>query len=75
MKFALNPGVTISSIYENFCKGNPLSDDEIRVAIPYFKDIADKLVRCGPVFRLAFEEANRVYMTMDDFRRNRRMKD
>ena len=62
---------TIRQIYDTFCIGDPMSDEDLKVAIPYFKSLADKLGNCGPVFRLAYTEANRVYLTMDDFRRSR----
>lgn len=70
-------GVTHTSdepkiIYEKVLNGNVITNLELQFGIEFFQDLADKLNRCGPQFRLAANEANRVYMLLSDFHTARR---
>lgn len=58
-----NPG----KIYEKYLNGESLTNVEVNFGAAYFRDLADKLVKCGPAFSLAFKEANVVYMRLEDF--------
>ena len=55
-----------NKIYQKCIQAEYLSDAEVFFGVDYFKDLADKLVKCGPVFSLAFVEANRIYMRLED---------
>jgi hypothetical protein len=70
MTTELNP----RSVYEKFVRGDSLSDKEVNFGVTFYKDLADKLISCGPTFWLAFKEANQVYMRLEDFQSARRRK-
>lgn len=64
----------IETVYTKFCNGDSLTDNELDVGINHFKPLADMLFRSGPVFRLAAQEANRVAMRLEDYKRERSRK-
>jgi len=61
-------------IYETLKSGDPMTDTEINFGVKYYKDLADKLIDCGPVFWLSFVEANRIYMRLYEFQQARKKK-
>ena len=61
----------IEYVYDKYQNSDKLSDAELAYGLTYFKDVADKLAVMGPVFWLAFIEANRVYLSLDGFQRER----
>lgn len=60
------------NIYEKLRKGDELSDIELRVGIQHFQQLADLAIEAGPVFHLAFVEAQRVASRLREFRDARR---
>ena len=54
-------------IYQKYINGDAFTDDELSEGITFFKDLADKLVFAGPVFALAFKEANTVYIALEGY--------
>lgn len=60
-----------TDIYNKFINGDALSDAELNVGINHFTKLADALVTCGPVFKLAANEAIRVSQRLLDFRNAR----
>lgn len=59
----LNP----RQIHEKLQNGDPLANVEVLEGAAFFKDLADRLLKCGPVFHLAAKEANRCYLNLDGF--------
>jgi hypothetical protein len=70
MKTEPNP----KRIYEKYSNGDSLTDEEVEFGVKFYKDLADKLISCGPVFWMSFKEANQVYMCLEDFQRARTQK-
>jgi len=60
----LNPG----KVYEKFLGSDGLTNPEVELLVTYYKDLADRLFQCGPTFRLAAQEANRVYLRASDYK-------
>lgn len=55
-------------------RGDMLSDQELRVALVFYEDMAKKLMILGPKFHFAFVECNHRAVELDGYRRNRDMK-
>lgn len=53
-----------SDIYDKFCNGDHLADDEVIDGMNHFKALADLLNKSGSAFKLASNEANRTYMQL-----------
>ena len=64
----------ITKIYNKYINGDTMTNAEIDYGLTYFKDVADSLSCMGPVFRLAFVEANRVAMGLEGFKTARERK-
>lgn len=62
----------IKHIYEKFQNGDSMTDAELRKGISHFKRMALDLGQCGPNFRFAWMEANRVYTRLEEFQTERR---
>jgi len=60
------PIFSAGEIYNKCLQGDLLTDVEVCFGVCYFKDLADKLIKCGPVFSFAFTEANRVYVRLKE---------
>lgn len=58
-------------VYEQFITGDSIKNDDLTEALNFFKSLADSLFVLGPVFRLAFVEANRTYLALDGFAKAR----
>ena len=56
--------MNIETIYENRSRSANLTDEELRYAVPFFRKLADDLSACGPIFKLAYREANDVFFTL-----------
>lgn len=54
------------SIYEKYADGDKLTNPEVVKAVRDFKTAADALVVLGPHFRMAFQEANTMYLRFYD---------
>ena len=63
-----------SNIYKAYVDGDSLTDAQVNAGVVIFKDLADRLVYCGPVFYTAFKEANHVYMALEGFQKARQGK-
>ena len=59
------------TIYEKYIKGDALTNKELEVGVEFYKDLADKLIQCGPIFRLAYKEANTVFINLAGFQKAR----
>ena len=55
--------ISIKEIYNKKVEGGRITNEELLEGIKFFKDLSDKLFKCGPVFRLAAKEANDTYFT------------
>lgn len=56
------------TIYEKYVSGEPLTLNEVDYGIDFYKELANRLMHCGPTFRLAFKEANQVYLTLQSYK-------
>jgi hypothetical protein len=65
----------IKGIYEKVNSGDNLSDWEIALGMFHFEAMAALLSQSGPTFKLAWQEATRVFYKLQDFQteRNRRI--
>ena len=63
---------SIRVIYDAYRNGDVITDRNLIFAYKFFKGLADDLVKCGPVFSLAFQEAYRTERGLKDiiFARN-----
>lgn len=59
-------------VYEKFINGDDLTDQDVAFGRTFYKELAEKLIKCGPVFRLAWLEANKVAQRFDGFYEARR---
>lgn len=57
----------MTEIYEKFVNGDSLTDEELKVGSIFFHDLWVQLQQAGPVFKLAANEAGRVYYQFDSF--------
>lgn len=64
----------IETVYNKFCTGDSLTDDDLDVGINHFRPLSDMLFRSGPVFRLAAQEAGRVASRLEDYKQSRKCK-
>lgn len=62
-----------SKIYEKYCDGDHLTNFKVLDGLKFFTDLATNLSLCGPVFRLAFLEANRIADRLNDIAKNREL--
>lgn len=65
----------IPNLYDKFCDGTPLMDDDIKELIKHFKPLADLLSKSGPVFKTASIEAGRVVRACELFQEARKQHD
>lgn len=61
-------------VYEKYVKGDSLTDQDVSFGRTFYRELAAKLGACGPVFHLAWCEANRVAQAFDSFYVARRRK-
>ncbi len=54
-------------VYSKLVNGDHIDDESLIQGILFFQDLADKLIQCGPVFRLAYREAANSYRTLRDY--------
>jgi hypothetical protein len=66
--------MNIRTIYDKYNNGDPISDDEIKFGLKYFKRIESDLSALGPEFKLAANEARRVLYSFQQFDHARREK-
>jgi hypothetical protein len=59
------------TILKKLSSGDALTNGEVLFGMVFFKDLADQLFACGPVFLLAAKEANRAWMDLESFARAR----
>lgn len=64
----------INDIYEKFCNGDPLTDEELNIGYSHFRRAADLLIPLGPKFALAANEVIRVADGLDGYRTARKTK-
>lgn len=57
----------IKDIYEAYRDGNNVTNVEVIRGYTFFRRLADDLVYAGPVFNLAFKEANMVAAAFEQF--------
>lgn len=60
-----------AAIYDKVVSGEAITDAEIDFGRVFYRDLADNLSKCGPVFKLAAQEANRIYMALSLFYQER----
>lgn len=58
-------------IYNLVQSGERVSDANLELGLAFYKNLADSLRQCGPVFKLAANEANRVFDVLDGYHRAR----
>lgn len=58
-------------VYDQYKQGDSIKTEELNEALSFFKSVADSLVVLGPVFHLAFVEANQTYMALNGFAKAR----
>lgn len=61
-------------ILRKYRDGDKLTDNEVLHGIIVFRKAANALVALGPVFSLAFREANNLYMSLSDIAVVRKLK-
>lgn len=62
-------------VYEKLRRGDSLTDQDVSYGRTFFRELERKLIVCGPVFRLAWQEAAQAYRQFDEFYNARRRKD
>lgn len=60
-------------VYQSYVEGTTITDSDLLEAIEFFYELSNQLVKCGPVFKLAFKEANYTYLALEDYARARRI--
>ena len=63
-----------NEVYEKVCNGAALSDREVVAGYSYFVELADKMWKLGPVFKLSAVELGRVYRQLESFAEARGLK-
>lgn len=63
-----------ADIYAKTIRGDALNDIDLAAGVKFWRDLADKLAGCGPVFKLAWKEANSMADTLEGFVKARRGK-
>ena len=56
-----------SDIYDKVVSGDSLTDDEVRYRMVFYRELHEKLAKCGSVFKLACMEALRIHCTLEGF--------
>lgn len=62
------------TVYDKFRDGDSLTDKELDIGIGHFRPMGEMLLRSGPAFRLAAQEALRVADRMEDYKTERNRK-
>ena len=62
------------TIYNKFRDGDSLTDTDLEIGIKHFSEMGELLIKSGPVFRLAAQEALRTAGRLSDFQRARKQK-
>lgn len=50
----------MTSLYEKYCNGDSLTNEEVREGAKFFPRLANDLHTCGPTFKLAANEMRRI---------------
>lgn len=58
---------TPKDLYNKYVQGDKITDNQLKEGIPFWKDLADRLHKTGPVFKLCANEAGRIYRGLSDF--------
>lgn len=58
---------SMKNLYEKFCNGESIDDEQLDEGIRFFYSLTIKLSSLGPVFRLAQNESNRVLIRLQDY--------
>ena len=61
-------------VYEKLRKGDSLTDQDVSYGRTFFRELERKLIACGPVFQLAWQEAAQVSRQFDEYYNARRRK-
>lgn len=56
----------MTSIYEKYCSGARITNEELLTAIADYQQAADATSKLGIAFNVTFKEINRVYMSLAD---------
>lgn len=64
----------LNDIYEKYCDGDSLTDEEVLAGEKHFLELASMLYCSGTAFVIAAKEANRVCMALKGFREARELK-
>jgi hypothetical protein len=59
-------------VYEQYLAGDHITDEDLNLALEFFKQLAYSLSVMGSVFHLAFCEANRTYLDLYRFQQARK---
>lgn len=54
-------------VYEQVKNGDSIDTTDLIHAMHWFKNTRDSLIVLGPVFRLAYIEANEIYMVLNGY--------
>jgi hypothetical protein len=69
----MNEGKIAKAVAEKLWNGDRIDDDELLVACTYYKDVGNRLVPLGDVFKLAANEALRLSDRFHDYARARKL--
>lgn len=61
-------------IYETYCNGDTIPDDELAKAIRDYKAAHDALLKLGPAFEVSRKEISRVWYAMEGWQAARKRK-
>lgn len=64
----------MKTIYERYCNGDVLTDDEVKTGEKFFRKLAEDLYDAGIAFHITAKEANRIYLGLRDYRISRGLK-
>ena len=60
--------MSIREVYEKYCHGDPISDEELSFGIKNFTRLESDLSKLGPEFRFSCNEVRRVLYSLEQFR-------
>lgn len=58
--------MSVANIYKKYIDGESLTDKEVIEGREAFQKASDHLIILGPYFNIAFKEANRTYLALND---------
>lgn len=62
-----NTEEVVARVYEQYRRGDPISDTDLQIAAPYFSDLAKRLAPLGPRLSLAHDDILQISLGLRRF--------